>query len=129
MNVLLVDTNVLIAAFLGDREAARTISAYDRILVCTTVLGEYKAGVDPATKAGRRFLSELESFLDDPAVRMVGGTETTADYYGRVYRALKAQGTPIPQNDLWIAAFALEHAATLFSRDVHFARIPMLKTA
>ena len=129
MNALLVDTNVLIAAFLGDRGAARTMSAYDRILVCTTVLGEYKAGVDPATKAGRKFLAELESFLDDPAVTLVGGTESTADYYGRVYRALKAQGMPIPQNDLWIAAFALEHSATLFSRDAHFARIPMLKTA
>ena len=129
MNALLVDTNVLIDVFLGDRDAARTLSAYDRILVCTTVLGEYKAGVDPATKSGREFLGKLEEFLEDPAVRTVGGTENTADYYARVYRTLKANGTPIPQNDIWIASFALEHAATLFSRDTHFAGVPMLKLA
>ncbi len=127
MNALLVDTNVLIDSFLGDRAAAAAMASYDRVLVCTTVLGEYKAGIQPSTKAGRQFQSRIEEFLDDPAVQVIGGTETTSDYYARIYRELKAKGSPIPQNDMWIAAFALEHAATLLSRDTHFSAIPMLK--
>lgn len=127
MNTLLVDTNVLIDAFLGDHAAASTMAAYDRVLVCSTVLGEYKAGIRPNTKSGTLFQSRIEEFLDDAAVQFVGGTETTSDYYARIYRELKAKGNPIPQNDMWIAAFALEHSATLLSKDTHFNAIPMLK--
>ena len=127
MNAVLVDTNVIIDAFLGDRAAAAAMASYDRVIVCTTVLGEYKAGIQPNTKSGANFQSRMEDFLDDPAVQVIGGTETTSDYYARIYRELKAKGKPIPQNDMWIAAFALEHAATLLSRDTHFSEIPMLK--
>ena len=127
MNTLLVDTNVIIDAFLGNRDAACAIASYDRVLVCTTVLGEYRAGIQPGTRSGLKFQSSIEEFLDDAAVQVVGGTETTSDYYARIYRELKARGTPIPQNDMWIAAFALEHSATLLSRDKHFSEIPMLK--
>ena len=127
MNALLPDTNVLIGFFRGDAAAADTIASYDRILLCTTVLGEYKSGIDLTTNAGKAYAAKLGAFIDDPAVRVIGGTETTADYYARVFRELKRKGKPIPQNDLWIAAFALEHAATLFSRDTHFSDIPMLK--
>ena len=127
MNALLPDTNVLIDFFKGDAAAAGTIASFDRILLCTTVLGEYKAGIDCTTKAGRAYAVKLAAFMEDPAVRVVGGTVITADYYARVFQELKRKGSPIPQNDLWIAAFALEHSATLFSHDTHFSDIPMLK--
>ena len=129
MTVLVPDTNVLIDFFLGDADCGKTISSYDRVLVCTTVAGEYLAGCNPSTENGARFKAEFQSFLGNPSVKAVGGTSTTAEYYAMVYRGLKASGCKIPQNDMWIAAFALEHSAVLFSKDAHFSRIPMLRLA
>jgi len=51
----------------------------------------------------------------------------TADSYALLYRSLRRQGTPIPSNDLWIAASCLEHGALLFSLDAHFERVPGLR--
>ena len=49
--------------------------------------------------------------------------DTTADYYALVYRELRKKGRPIPTNDLWIAATALQHGLALFSYDAHFTEI------
>lgn len=53
-------------------------------------------------------------------------TLETADRFSRVASALREQGTPIPTNDIWIAAQALESGAELLSFDGHFARVPGL---
>ena len=52
--------------------------------------------------------------------------ERTAEMYAKVYQALRAQGRPIPQNDMWIAASALEHGADVATHDEHFRLVPML---
>ena len=103
------------------------VSEYDRILVCPAVIGEFKAGIDIETKRGRRASERLDEFLDDPAVVVVSCTDETADYYARIFKALRANGTPIPTNDIWIAASALEHGAAVLSSDGHFSLVPMLK--
>lgn len=54
-------------------------------------------------------------------------TEATTDFYAAIYRELKARGKPIPTNDMWIAASAIEHHAVLYTLDSHFRPIPMLK--
>ena len=53
-------------------------------------------------------------------------TEDVANAYARVFRVLKANGTPIPQNDLWIAACAVDSAALVYSFDEHFGTVPLL---
>jgi predicted nucleic acid-binding protein len=68
----------------------------------------------------------LESFLDSPSVGVIPVTEGIASVYARIFRVLKANGTPIPQNDMWIAACAVDAGATLLSSDAHFASIPLL---
>jgi len=50
----------------------------------------------------------------------------TAEHYARIFVQLKRAGTPVPDNDLWIAAIALEFDLTLITRDRHFERIPQL---
>ena len=129
MNIAVIDTNVLIDCFQRGGGAADAISDYDRILVCPAVIGEFKAGIDAVTKRGRKAKERLDEFLDDPAVEIVSCTDETAEYYARIFRALKERGTPLPTNDIWIAAAALEHGATVLSEDGHFSCVPMLKVA
>ena len=59
-------------------------------------------------------------------MRTVPVTDRTAELYAKVYQALRKEGRPIPQNDMWIAASALEHGADLATYDEHFNLIPML---
>ena len=129
MNSVVVDTNVLIGCFQREQGISGKVSEYDRVLVCPVVVGEFKTGIDIGTKRGRKAAERLDEFLDDPAVVAVPCTEETADYYARIFRALKANGTPIPANDIWIAASALDHGASVLSCDGHFSCVPMLKLA
>lgn len=127
MKSLLIDTNVLISLFRGDENIAAEIGAYDRILVPTVVIGEFKAGINAAVKAGKAQQRQLDEFLDSAAVSVIPVSEDVSDAYARIFRVLKANGTPIPQNDIWIAACAVETGATLYSKDAHFSLIPLLK--
>ncbi len=68
----------------------------------------------------------LRRFLGKPGVEVLMPTEATTRCYAGLYRQLRAQGTPIPTHDLWIAALVVEHDLWLYSRDPHFARLPQL---
>ena len=127
MMPLLLDTNVLIKFLRGDNKIAKVVSTYEQILVPTVVIGEYKAGVAVETAVGHQQLSALEMFLDSTAVKIVGVTEDVANAYARVFRVLKTNGTPIPQNDLWIAACAITKGAVVYSLDTHFSNVPLLE--
>ena len=127
MMPLLLDTNVLIKFLRGDKKIAKVVSTYEQILVPTVVIGEYRAGVAVETAVGHQQLSALEMFLDSTAVKIVGVTEDVANAYARVFRVLKANGTPIPQNDLWIAACAITKGAVVYSLDTHFSNVPLLE--
>lgn len=129
MNTAMIDTNILIECFQRNRNISEAISQFDRILVCPAVLGEFKAGLDVNTRSGKKVKELLDEFLDDPAVVFVPFTDETADYYARIFKTLKANGTPIPTNDIWIAASAIEHGASVFASDEHFSYVPMLKLA
>ncbi len=127
MKPLLLDTNVLIKFLRGDKKIAKVVSTYEQILVPAIVIGEYKAGVAGETAAGRQQISVLEMFLDSPAVKVVEVSEDIANAHARVFRVLKANGTPIPQNDLWIAACAVDSAAVVYSLEEHFGSVPLLE--
>ena len=129
MNAAVIDTNVLIECFQNNQSISEAISQYDRILICPAVLGEFKAGIDVNTRRGKKVKALLDEFLDDPAVAIVPCTDETADYYARIFRTLKDNGTPLPTNAMWIAAAALEHGAAVLSSDGHFSHVPMLKLA
>ena len=126
MNALLPDTNVILRLFRGDEQVAANISRFDKIIVPPAVIGECKMGVEPDTRRGKAQQRQLDAFLDSEHVEVVPATEATTDYYAAIYRELKARGKPIPTNDIWIAASAIEHHAALYSLDAHFRQIPML---
>ena len=127
MRRILLDTNMYAAFERGDEEVVERLRLADEIALSATILGELLAGF----AAGRREAAnrdELALFLDSPRVCVVGVDAATADWYARVYTLLRRKGKPIPTNDLWIAASALQHGYLLASRDEHFAVIEGLAT-
>lgn len=126
MKTVALDTNVLIDAFHGDESFRARMASADRILVSPVVYAEFMAGFDD-TRAGRAAKDRFRAFLALDPVELTAIGEETADIHVRLFRHLKTQGTPLPQNDLWIAASALEHGAALLTRDAHFDIIPTLR--
>ena len=89
------------------------------------VLAEMMAGFHGGTQQYRNE-ALLRRFLTKPTVAVLLPDRETAEQYARLFVQLKRAGTPIPENDLWIAALALEHDLVLITRDRHFACIPQL---
>lgn len=123
-----VDTNRLIDLFRGDAELAGTLGRCDEVWIPLIVLAELKAGF---LGGGQQHRNEalLRQFLAKPTVEVLLPVRETADHYARLFVQLKRAGTPVPDNDLWIAALALEHDLVLITRDRHFDSIPQLLRA
>ena len=89
------------------------------------VVAELRAGFAAGTK-GRANERVLHRFLAQPGVEILHSTDATTRSYAVLYRQLRTQGTPIPTNDLWIAAVVTEHDLALYSRDEHVQALPQL---
>ena len=97
----------------------------DGIWLPFIVIGELRAGF-AVGRHGPRNEAVLGRFLVKPGVRIAYADEQTTHHYATVYRQLRRQGTPIPTNDMWIAALVLQHALTLYDRDRHFDALPQI---
>jgi tRNA(fMet)-specific endonuclease VapC len=119
---VLLDTNAYSALKRGHPEVARLVRHSQEVLLSSVVAGELLYGF----RCGSRFernLDELDEFAANAFVRVVPVTMTTADRFARIAAALRAKGKPIPTNDIWIAAQAMESGADLLSFDEHFSAI------
>ena len=120
-----LDTNAYSMLMRGQADLQRTLEEAESVHVPTVVLGELFTGFC----LGKRFTEncrDLDAFLDLPGVEVTLVTKDMAERYGYLVRDLRQQGTPIPTNDLWIAATALETGARLISYDDHFNNVPGL---
>ena len=124
---VLVDTNVLIRYFRGDEPFAEFIETAESVVVHPVVYAEYLNGLDESKKGAKLLRRRLEEFIDAPAVALANISTTTSLYYSKIYKALKGSGRMIPQNDIWIAASAIEKGYILATHDEHFSQIPMLR--
>ena len=122
LGAVALDTNAYTAFKLGRPEAREIIRSAGSIGLSAVVVGELLAGFAAGNRVARN-RAEFGQFLSSPRVQIMAVTETTADYYARVFAALRRKGRPVPTNDLWIAASALEHGQKLYSYDGHFAEI------
>lgn len=96
------------------------------VIVPAVVLGELEAGF----QLGKRMEENrqtLRVFLDEPFVSVVDVTAVTGRHYGRIFCTLRLAGTPIPINDVWIAATAVECGGHLLTFDQDFRRVPGLE--
>jgi predicted nucleic acid-binding protein len=109
----------------GHAPLTQLLESAEEVLVPATVLGELYAGFEMGS---RREVNrqELTEFLTLPGVEMTAVTADIAERYGILVGQLARQGTPIPTNDIWIAATALETGARLVTYDSHFGNIPGL---
>ena len=87
--------------------------------------GELRAGFSGGTRT-RENEASLVRFLDSRRVDLILADEDTTHHYARLFHQLRRQGTPIPTNDLWIAALVVQHDLHLFARDAHFDHLPQI---
>jgi predicted nucleic acid-binding protein len=122
---ILLDTNAYVAFKQGLAEAVEVLQHAPRIGLNRIVLGELLSGF----AVGRREQEnrqELERFLASDRVDQLVVDIETAEHYAAVYHDLRRRGRPIPTNDMWIAASALQHGLAIFSHDGHFHEVPDL---
>jgi len=120
-----LDTNRLTDLFQGDANLAAFLGGCDEVWIPFVVLAEMKAGL----LGGMRQIQNaalLSNLLNRETVAILYAGRETTEHYARLFVQLKRAGTPVPDNDLWIAALAMEHDLALITRDRHFDAIPQL---
>jgi tRNA(fMet)-specific endonuclease VapC len=119
---LLLDTSGYVGFKMGLPEMVAFLMEAQVILLPPIVLGELMFGF----RLGARFqknMEDLKQFINQESVEVILIGEVTADRYSRIAEQLKRQGTPLPSNDIWIAAQAFEQGAELVTMDRHFEKI------
>ncbi len=123
-----LDTNRLTDLFQGDADLAGFLGGCQEVWIPYVVLAEMKAGF----LGGMRQVQNealLSSLLSRETVSILYASRETTEQYARLFVQLKRAGTPVPDNDLWIAALSMEHDLALVTRDRHFDKIPQLRRA
>lgn len=124
-NKLLLDTNAVIALQQKDTALLQLLEAEEDIFVPSIVIGELYYG---AYKSGRpeENRKTVSEFAEKRQV--IHCDAQTGDAYGQIKYALRTKGRPIPENDIWIAAIALQYDGILITRDEHYREIENLRT-
>ncbi|MGB0065302.1 MAG: type II toxin-antitoxin system VapC family toxin [Terracidiphilus sp.] len=120
-----LDTNRYTDLSRGDELVVNLVAAADEVWLPFVVLGELRAGFAAGSQEARNE-AVIRRFLLKPGVGILYADEQTTHHYASVYRQLRKQGTPIPTNDMWIAALVLQHSLVLCARDAHFDALPQI---
>ena len=122
---LALDTNRYVDLCKGLAPTVDLVASADAVFLPFVVVGELRAGF----ALGRRGAENervLRRFLQTDGVHLLLASEQTTFHYASVYRHLRERGTPVPANDMWIAALVLEHNLVLHARDEHFDRLTQI---
>ncbi len=121
----LLDTNIIIALFAGEASIVNNLAQADEVFIPSIALGELHYG---ARKSGRsqKNLERIEEFVANNTI--IECDASTARQYGDVKNRLRINGRPLPENDVWIAALALQYGLTLVTQDAHFQEVESLQT-
>ncbi len=122
MRPILIDTNAYTAFKYGDKSICEIMQHAEQIVMSPIILGELLSGFDHGNRA-KQNRKELNQFLESSRIRIFPLSLDTANFYAQVYITLKNKGTPIPTNDMWIAAQALEFGCIVCTFDKHFSEI------
>lgn len=123
MSRVLLDTSAYSAMRRGDERLLAPIQQASEVFMTPVLIGELLFGFRGGAHAPRN-RALLREFLESPRVAVLPLDEETAERYAVVRDYLRQQGTPVPVNDLWIAASAAQHGLRLLTLDAHFKRIP-----
>jgi tRNA(fMet)-specific endonuclease VapC len=120
-----LDTNRYVDLCRGLVETMSLLEEAEAVLLPYVVIGELRAGF----ALGRRQAENeqvLRRFLLKDGVKAVFADDQTTHHYAAIFRQLRKQGTPIPTNDMWLAAIVLQHNLALHARDRHFDHLPQI---
>ncbi|MCH7813131.1 MAG: type II toxin-antitoxin system VapC family toxin [Planctomycetes bacterium] len=119
---LALDANRYVDFCRGVDAAVEPVRRAAEIVMPYLVLAELRAGFrcGGRTQQNERVLAR---FLQSPRVGVLFADEGTTHFYAELFAELRAAGTPIPTNDLWIAALVVQHDLTLLTRDKHFRHV------
>jgi tRNA(fMet)-specific endonuclease VapC len=122
---LALDTNAYRKVMDGDEPAMKLIRRADVVCMPVPVIAELRFGFLNGTR-GRQNEATLREFLDEVRVEVLECDDETATWFAQLKLQLKRQGTPIPLNDVWIAALVMQHQAELFTYDSDFDTLAQL---
>ena len=117
-----IDTNTFSYAKRGNLSAQSILKKAEEILISPIVIAEILIGFKLGTKEEQN-KNEFYEFLDSPRLSVFEIGEMTAEHYSNIFLQLKKSGNPIPTNDIWIAASAMENGMPLATFDKHFSNI------
>jgi tRNA(fMet)-specific endonuclease VapC len=120
----LLDTNIIIALFADEAVVKVSFRGAAEIFVPSIALGELYYGAHKSKRSIEN-LARIENFAQQSVV--LSCNQEASRSYGKIKHQLRKKGRPIPENDIWIAAIALQHDLTLVTRDVHFQEVEGLK--
>jgi len=120
---ILLDTNAYTKLLLGDEIILNALAKADKIYISTISLGELFAGFKEGIKE-KENKKLLEKFLGKPQVEVIDVDKETAEIFGEIKYKLIKIGKPLPINDVWIAACAIEEGAVIVTYDKHFISVP-----
>jgi len=124
-NRILIDTSAYSAFLRGDSQMKRSVQQADEIFLNPVVLGELLAGF-MVGKNEKKNRAILQDFLSSSRVKIIEMDEETSERYATIVRYLRTKGAPLPTNDLWIAASAMQHGLKILTMDKHYIEIPQI---
>ena len=120
----LLDTNIINAFFNKEKSIIEQLKSGADIFIPSIVLGEMYFGAEKSEHKKANF--EKIDYLAD-YIQVLSADKETGKFYGKIKNQLKENGTPIPENDIWIAALSMQHNIALVTRDKHFNVVEKLK--
>lgn len=117
---LLLDTNAVVALFRQDPAIQQRLTATAEVFLPITVVGELHYGAENSNRPTENH-DQVDQFAASSSI--LACDLVTAWHYGKIKHSLRGKGRPIPENDIWIAAVALQHGLTIISRDQHFSEV------
>ena len=125
MTKIVIDTCTYSDALRGLPYAVEALNGATQVIITRIVVAELLAGFQRGNQSQKN-TKQLHEFLARPSVLLVSITLQTSEFFAHILNLLHKAGQPIPTNDIWIAACALEHGARVISNDKHFKKIPGL---
>lgn len=128
MKRVIIDTNFYAAFKRNEEEAVGFLRKVEYIGVSSVILGELLASFRCGNRE-KQNRAELDQFIDSARVELISLDDETAEFYAQIFAELRKKGRPIPSNDIWLAASALQHGLALATYDEHFREITGLLLA
>jgi tRNA(fMet)-specific endonuclease VapC len=120
-----LDTNRYVDLCKGEPETLSLLEEADQVLLPFVVVGELRAGFAHGRRPAENERT-LRRFLLKDGVSVLFADDQTTHHYAAIFRQLRKQRTPIPTNDMWLAAIVLQHNLALHARDRHFDQLPQI---